>query len=130
MDNRETLTPSSGDAILKRHLFSEVARNWIKGRGHIERAYFVRRPDRVSDSDWPLRAAQFLKPPALPGDTYQSETIALRNTLFSILGETRTFWKLRFQFSYLGFLFRRSAFGAKRRLNENRTQTGTFLRLS
>src|SRR5260221_9230613 len=48
MDNRETLTPSSGDAILKRHLFSEVARNWIKGRGHIERGYFVRRPSRQS----------------------------------------------------------------------------------
>src|SRR5258705_13584117 len=48
MDNRETLTPSSGDAILKRHLFSEVARNLIKGRGHIERAYFVRRPSRQS----------------------------------------------------------------------------------
>src|SRR5258707_1239893 len=48
MDNRETLTPSSGDAILKRHLFSEVARNWIKGRGHIGRAYFVRRPSRQS----------------------------------------------------------------------------------
>src|SRR5258708_31601955 len=48
MDNRETLTPSSGDAILKRHLFSEVARNWIKGRGHIGRAYFVRRPGRQS----------------------------------------------------------------------------------
>src|SRR5258708_18737534 len=48
MDNRGTLTPSSGDAILKRHLFSEVARNWIKGRGHIERAYFVRRPSRQS----------------------------------------------------------------------------------
>src|SRR5450631_829327 len=26
--------------------------------------------DRVSDSERPLRAAQFLKPPALPGDTY------------------------------------------------------------
>src|SRR5712672_1039656 len=26
--------------------------------------------DRVSDPEWPLRAAQFLKPPALPGDTY------------------------------------------------------------
>jgi hypothetical protein len=25
MENRETLTPSSGEAILKRHLFSEVA---------------------------------------------------------------------------------------------------------
>src|SRR5258706_11909833 len=48
MDNRETLTPSSGDAILKRHLFSEVARNLIKGRGNIERAYFVRRPSRQS----------------------------------------------------------------------------------
>src|SRR5258705_3371033 len=48
MDNREDLTPSSGDAILKRHLFSEVARNWIKGRGHIGRAYFVRRPSRQS----------------------------------------------------------------------------------
>src|SRR5258705_12248253 len=48
MDNRETLTPSSGDVILKRHLFSEVARNLIKGRGHIERAYFVRRPSRQS----------------------------------------------------------------------------------
>src|SRR5258705_3242902 len=48
MDNRETLTPSSGDAILKRHLFSEVARNWIKGRGQIERAYFVRRLSRQS----------------------------------------------------------------------------------
>jgi hypothetical protein len=50
--------------------------------------------------------------------------------LFAILGETRLFWKLRNQFSYLGFLFRRSAFGAKLRLRENRTQTGTFLRLS
>src|SRR6266404_1044332 len=73
MDNRETLTPSSGDAILKRHLFSEVARNWIKARGHIGRAYFVRRPSRQSFGfrvEWPLRAAQFLKPPALPGDTY------------------------------------------------------------
>ena len=27
--------------------------------------------DRVSDPEWPLRAAQFLKPPALPGDTYR-----------------------------------------------------------
>jgi hypothetical protein len=51
--------------------------------------------------------------------------------LFAILGETRLFWKLRNQFSYLGFfLFRRSAFGAKLRLRENRTQTGTFIRLS
>jgi len=31
MDNRETLTPSSGDAIIKRHLFSEVVqKNWMK----------------------------------------------------------------------------------------------------
>ena len=28
--------------------------------------------DRASDSEWPLRAAQFLKPPALPGDTYMT----------------------------------------------------------
>src|SRR5258708_11492643 len=31
--------------------------------------------DRVSDSEWPLRAAQFLKPPALPGDIYLFVTI-------------------------------------------------------
>src|SRR5467141_3041969 len=48
MDNRETLTPSSGDAILKRHLFSGVAKNWIKDRGDVGRAYFVRRPSRQS----------------------------------------------------------------------------------
>jgi hypothetical protein len=54
----------------------------------------------------------------------------LRNTLFVFLGKTRAFWKLRFQFSYFGFLVRRSAFGAKLRLNENKTETGTFLRLS
>src|SRR5258707_7743250 len=65
MDNRETLTPSSGDAILKRHLFSEVARNWIKGRGHIERAYFVRRPSRQS---FGFRAAASSGPiPKAPG---------------------------------------------------------------
>src|SRR5712672_1959503 len=74
MDNRETLIPSSGDAILKRHPFSEVARNWIKGRGHIgRRISCADQVDRVSDSEWPLRAAQFLKPPALPGDIYSSE---------------------------------------------------------
>src|SRR5712664_315006 len=48
MDDRETLTPSSGDAILKRHLFSGVAKNWIKDRGDVGRAYFVRRPSRQS----------------------------------------------------------------------------------
>src|SRR6266702_3864127 len=72
MDNRETLTASSRDAILKRHLFSGVAKNWIKGRGDVGRAYFVRRSSRQSFGfRGPLRAAQFLKPPALPGDTYQ-----------------------------------------------------------
>src|SRR6266849_1736163 len=71
MDNRETLTASSRDAILKRHLFSGVAKNWIKGRGDVGRAYFVRRSSRQSFGfRGPLRAAQFLKPPALPGDTY------------------------------------------------------------
>jgi hypothetical protein len=49
--------------------------------------------------------------------------------LFVILGGTRTFWKLRFQFSYLGFFVHRSAFSAKLRFSENITQTGTFLRL-
>src|SRR5258707_5011799 len=48
MDDRETLTPSSGDAILKRHLFSGLAKNWIKDRGDVGRAYFVRRPSRQS----------------------------------------------------------------------------------
>src|SRR6267154_5095474 len=48
MDNRETLTASSRDAILKRHLFSGVAKNWIKGRGDVGRVYFVRRPSRQS----------------------------------------------------------------------------------
>src|SRR5258705_308729 len=48
MDKPETLNPSNGEAILKKHLYSEVARNLIKGRGHIERAYFVRRPSRQS----------------------------------------------------------------------------------
>jgi len=27
----------------------------------------------VSDPVWPLRAAQFLKPPALPGDNYMPD---------------------------------------------------------
>src|SRR5216683_3901899 len=63
MDNRETLTASSRDAILKRHLFSGVAKNWIKGRGDVGRAYFVRRSSRQSFGfRGPLRAAQFLKP--------------------------------------------------------------------
>src|SRR6266700_1088626 len=71
MDNRETLTASSRDAILKRHLFSGVAKKWIKGRGGVGRAYFVRRSSRQSFGfRGRLRAAQFLKPPALPGDTY------------------------------------------------------------
>src|SRR5712671_2619083 len=71
MDNREILTPSSGDAILKRHLFSGVAKNWIKDRGDVgERISCADQVDRASDSEWPLRAAQFLKPPTLPGDTY------------------------------------------------------------
>lgn len=60
----------------------------------------------------------------------RTEIIALRTKLFAIFGEMRAFWKLRSQFSYVGFLFRRSAFGAKLRLRENRTQAGTFLRLS
>jgi hypothetical protein len=72
MDNRETLTPSSGDAIIKRHLFSVVAQKKLEERsgdagGSISCADQI---DRVSDPAWPLRAAQFLKPPALPGDTY------------------------------------------------------------
>src|SRR6267143_6913906 len=46
MDNRETLTPSSSDAILKRHLFSGVTKNWIKGGGNV--VYFVRRLSRQS----------------------------------------------------------------------------------
>src|SRR6266436_7854590 len=48
MDNRETSTPSSDDPIRKRHLFSGVAKNWIKGRGDVGRVYFVRRPSRQS----------------------------------------------------------------------------------
>src|SRR6266852_2008034 len=48
MENRDTLNPSTGDAILKRHLFSGVAKNWIKDRGDVGRAYFVRRPSRQS----------------------------------------------------------------------------------
>jgi len=32
MDNRETLTPSSGDAIIKRHLFSVVAQKKMEER--------------------------------------------------------------------------------------------------
>jgi hypothetical protein len=42
--------------------------------------------DRVSDSEWPLRAAQFLKPPAEPGDIYLTSRInpqhAKRTLLF------------------------------------------------
>jgi hypothetical protein len=73
MDNRETLNPSSGDAIIKRHLFFEVAAEKVGQRvdvtsgGSISSADQI---DRVSDPEWPLRAAQFLKPPALPGDIY------------------------------------------------------------
>ncbi|MGY3120355.1 hypothetical protein ACVWXQ_004292 [Bradyrhizobium sp. S3.14.4] len=54
----------------------------------------------------------------------------MRTMLFAIFGGRRVFWKLRNQFSSLGFVFRRGAFGAKMRFRENRTQTGTFLRLS
>jgi hypothetical protein len=73
MDNRETLNPSSGDAIIKRHLFFEVAAEKVGQRvdvtsgGSISSADQI---DRVSDPEWPLRAAQFLEPPALPGDIY------------------------------------------------------------
>jgi hypothetical protein len=72
MDNRETLTPSNGDAIIKRHLFSEWRRkNWKKGRGDASGSIsWADQIDKVSDPTWPVRAAQFLKPPALPGDTY------------------------------------------------------------
>jgi len=77
MDNRETLTPSSGDAIIKRHLFSVVAQKKMEERsgdagGSISCADQI---DRVSDPAWPLRAAQFLKPPALPGDTYTIDSM-------------------------------------------------------
>ena len=89
MDNRETLTPSSGDAILKRHLFSEVARNWIKGRGHIGRAYFVRRPSRQS---FGFRVAASSGPiPKAPGSA-GGYLLLTQNTVStaSILQETRS----------------------------------------
>ena len=72
MDNRETLTPSSGDAIIKRHLFSEATQKKSdEGRGDAGGSISCAdQRDGVSDPAWPLRAAQFLKPPALPGDTY------------------------------------------------------------
>src|SRR5260370_15956437 len=40
--------------------------------------------DRVSDPEWPLRAAQVLKPQALPGDTYSRllALIAIRTSRF------------------------------------------------
>src|SRR5258708_6920848 len=65
MDNRETSTPSSDDPIRKRHLFSGVAKNWIKGRGDVGRVYFVRRPSRQS---FGFRAAASSGPiPKAPG---------------------------------------------------------------
>src|SRR5712672_2502188 len=109
MDNRETLTPSSGDAILKRHLFSEVARNWIKGRGHIERAYFVRRPSRqsfgfrVAASSGPIPKAPgsaggylligngaYRNVPALPNPPNDAADVAtsLKRSGFDIIFET------------------------------------------
>jgi hypothetical protein len=43
--------------------------------------------DRVSDPERPLRAAQFLKPPALPGDTYLPDHKALAGLRrFFVLG--------------------------------------------
>ncbi|SRR5260221_2695391 len=65
MDNRETSTPSSDDPIRKRHLFSGVAKNWVKGRGDVGRVYFVRRPSRQS---FGFRAAASSGPfPKAPG---------------------------------------------------------------
>lgn len=46
MDNRETLTASSGDAIIERHLLSEVAQKKLEVTSGKE--YFVRRPNRKS----------------------------------------------------------------------------------
>jgi hypothetical protein len=97
MDNRKTLTPSSGHATIKKHLFSEVAQKKLdEGRGDAEGSISCAdQRDRVSDPEWPLRAAQFLKPPALPGDTYSRSTrteVRRRRTTRWILPR-RYFWQ-------------------------------------
>jgi hypothetical protein len=71
MDNRETLTHQVA-IQLSRGICSPNWRrkNWIKGRGSGREYSCADQIDRASDSEWPLRAAQFLKLPALPGDTY------------------------------------------------------------
>src|ERR1700693_1455133 len=73
MDKRETLTHQVA-IQLSRGICSPKWRrkNWIKGRGSGREYSCADQIDRVSDSEWPLRAAQFLKPPALPGDTYKA----------------------------------------------------------
>jgi len=48
MDNRENLNPSSGDTIIKRHLFSEVAQKKLDKGSRVGEGAFVRRPNRQS----------------------------------------------------------------------------------
>jgi hypothetical protein len=58
MDNRETLTPSSGDAIIKRHLFSEVAQKKLDKRARVGEGVFVCRPDR----EFRIQSGRFERP--------------------------------------------------------------------
>jgi Trp operon repressor len=46
MDNRETLTPSNGDAIIKRHLSSEVAQKKLERKVGVTRAGVFRGPTK------------------------------------------------------------------------------------
>ena len=60
MDNRETVTHPVAIQLLRGICSPKWRRkSWIEGRGgSISCADQI---DRVSDSEWPLRAAQFLK---------------------------------------------------------------------
>jgi hypothetical protein len=62
MDNRETLTHQVAIQISRGICSPKWRRkNWIKGRGSGREHSCADQIDRVSDSEWPLRAAQFLK---------------------------------------------------------------------
>jgi hypothetical protein len=52
------------------------------------------------------------------------------NTFFLYVGQTRFFWKARAFLSRLGFRGYRRVFGLRRRVQQSRLQTSTFLSLS
>lgn len=54
----------------------------------------------------------------------------MRNAIFLKFSNYRAFWNLRAKFQYCKFLFERSTFSAKHRVDEGRTQTATFLQLA